>query len=329
MTISPAVMYPRYLAPDEKAAFDVACGALLEVCETGAMDDIVATVNHISSFNHFYPTSSVAEIASGAGNLTMLRTLYGVFYSGVSAHEWTTCGHENWSTFLITSAQYASEHGYGDILTWVFDIVTDSPQRFQRRSHLFEIVCRLLARKGRLELLKSVFSCDMSDWTDVMLYEAFRNAHLSTCVWVLDTFPTSVRHAELTLLNSFTSYLGNQLKHTAFRDDVGAEMWKLVLKHSNDGEMIASWKLGHPFDQACRNNHFHIAQLMHAKFPLLLLTGDENCRVCAKYSPDVAKWLYSLDPSVRGWQRYHQKLFWDDTRLAWVAAVVRTSMRAA
>ena len=188
---------------------------------------------------------------------------------------------------------------------------------------------RLPAECGVLYAMKNAaFSGDVSmlSWLDAWspgvlatrdaVVSVMESAMLGGSVPVVDWLLPSVEACQIgiwALVLRFVEHPRDPQRASVVMDE---RMWALASRG-----LITDLSYG--FSRACRNNHLRLAQLMHSSGRVPTLMGND-LRVCVKYAPDVARWLFSLDSNPQVWtDNRRQRLHLSVARMAWMAVVAR------
>jgi len=227
------------------------------------------------------------------------------------------CEQEYWwqAQFLGDVIAKAGKAGNFDLVRCV--LVASSPSPWREK-----VLRNAMARSsllGDLTLLQFLDAWDPSamDVRDVMV-RAMRGGYVAIVEWLLPRIASN--HLSIWREVDYYSSEPMQQQPGASRN-TDERMWVLASAFLGDDDGDSARKI---FKGACRNNHLRFAQLLHGSGKVALgdrLFTPTDLRVCVKYAPDVAPWLFSILPHEIWPDRALQCLHLSTARLGWMHAL--------
>ena len=319
----------RLVRNDELAGFENSLNNLKAVCREGRAADVPAATAALLRYEMRVDTGCVVAEAASAGHEDVVVALFRILYGGTkSGCLDTTVWH-----FLATVAERAGRAGHGSLLQWALRTA---------KGRACEVCpSEVLGFTGRLDMLRLLESS--ADTAAALSQEqalrgACRGRQVAVVRWALDCLEQQLRdtgHVRWLWTAVADMSLG---MGTA---EVDGTIWRMLVGYAAGAGLPGTYMAMYAFEAVCKGNKVTLAQLIfhHSQavlgYDLRAGYNKEINRLCSKYAPDVARWLYTLDPTLAHWSDLAKARVEDmmavpmmppsimTLRLAWLAAIVR------
>jgi hypothetical protein len=307
---------------------------LMAVCREGRTAEVAAAVAALQRWRKDISSSKYVAEAASANHADVVYALYQIVHGRLITNP-------TLFSFLKTVARKAGCAGHGKLLLWALRTM-----RIRGVFHwtAFDDLNEDLGAAGRLDMLRLLESDSAaadSAAADVIdhgmaLKGACRTRQVAVVRWVLNYFESKEALRVRTLWNVVAAMGAERVDDCMLGLD--ATIWRMLVEYAGGRGLPRIVAMQDVFYHVCKCDNLTLAQLIleHSRSgPVhynLCPAGDRTTnRICTKCAPDVACWLYTLDPTLAHWsgsaRKRVERLIADRKvsllRLAWVAAVVR------
>ena len=302
---------------------------LMAVCREGRTAEVAAAVAAVRRWQKDISSSKYVAEAASANHADVVYALYQIVHGRLITNP-------TLFSFLKTVARKAGCAGHSELLLWALRTMRIRGVFY---SAGFDDLNEDLGAAGRLDMLRLLESDSAT--VDVIkhgmaLKGGCRTRQVAVVRWALSYFEFKEALRVRTLWNVVAAMGTETVDDCTLGLD--ATIWRMLVEYAGGRGLPRIDTMRGVFYHVCKCDNLTLAQLIleHSRSgPVhynLCPAGDRTTnRICSKCAPDVACWLYTLDPTLAHWsgsaRRRVERLIADRKvsllRLAWVAAVVR------
>jgi hypothetical protein len=316
----------RPLRQDEVAGFETSFENLKTVCREGRAAEVPVAAAALMRYQVWVDTCQLVVEAVSANQMDVVVALFQVLFARAIMPD---CCNAPLVGFVDTVAQEAARAGHAGLLQWALRAVPGREWRGRPS--------KILGSTGRLDLLCLLESSD--DTASAVSHKqalegACHGRQVAVIQWALDCFEQKLR-ATGKVRTLWTAV--EAMRYGTGTAEVDGAIWQMLVAYAAGAGLPHTYYMMDAFRLMCEGNKLTLAQLIfeHSQatpvWNLHRVCDRRMTRICSKYAPDVACWLYTLDPTFAEWQvsaKARVELLIADRkvsllRLAWVAAVVR------